>query len=116
MNDVTRFPTDASAPPREPDAARPGVVRALPTAEDPMALAARDILLGASAMGFVGVVLIGIQPRGAGVAVICSSGLDAMKTIGALEVAKSDLIRQMHMGQRQPPPMPPNGGEPERKL
>lgn len=107
--------TTAETPERTP-MDRPGVVRALPGAEDPLVIEARDVLLGASTLGFVSVVIIGMRPRNAGVSVIGSMGLDVMKTLGALELAKADLVLQMRMGQRVPPPMPPGGGDPERKL
>lgn len=93
-----------------------GTVHALPSPTDPRIAEVRDVLLGASSQGFVSAVIVGFHPRDGGVAVIGAGGLDAMRTVGALEVAKSDVVLQLRMGQRSPPPMPPSGGEPERKL
>jgi len=52
---------------------------------------ARQLLIEAAEQGFEGVVIIGRRPEGT-VAVWHSRGLSILQTLGAIELAKHDLI------------------------
>lgn len=88
---------EAAAPIEEPPKVDPKI-QAIKPEVDPNVIATRDTLMGASTMGFVNCVVIGMKARGEGVQVLGTGGLDVMQSIGALEVAKVDLMGFLRRG------------------
>lgn len=105
------FPIDPNAPDCADAPPRPmnGTLHALPSSEDPMIAITRDILIGASTMGFAGVVIVGLGPRNQGATVIGSPGMNGLQILGTLELAKSSALRRMEFGPTSVPPGAPGG-------